>query len=255
MIRLGDSLLLAGFPEGAVAGTTAIDVDGESLSVDYDASNDRNSAPHLFDSPGDHVVTATYTPLGGGDPVTGSMNVKVVSSSFSTAPVALIDKARSWLNPGIAPETVVKSDSWIDIFESPLDPTGRNFEFKATADKTGYVLARLGENGPVTDSKEVRVIQISIIPSGKHKVIETFADGSILVEATIILSYVPPDIRIHLRMYTGGITFDDGTIERWVTADDFDQYGVYKYRILRADGAYTGICHADEIYQGDERIK
>jgi PA14 domain-containing protein/thrombospondin type 3 repeat protein len=251
MIRLNDSLLITGFPEAAVAGTSVITVDGEQFTINYDVINSRNSIAYKFENPGEYTVSVTYTPDGGGDPVAGSMEVKVVSSYFATAPVAILNKSRSWLNPNITTETFVKADSYINMYESDIQPTGRDLDLNATQDKTGYVVARLGEDGPVMDSEKIEVMKIEFLPTYKVEVIESFADGSVMIENHITLSHVPEDLMIHIRIFVGGHTFEDGTIEMWVTAADFDEFGVFKYRIIRSAGATSGVCHRVNIYQDD----
>jgi hypothetical protein len=86
-------------------------------------------------------------------------------------------------------------------------------------------------------------------------IVETYADGSVMVQSQISLSEVPDNLRINLKIFVAGVTFDDGTIERWVTAADFDEYGVYKYRMIRAPGAYTGSCHNIKLYQDNTLLK
>lgn len=249
MVRVNDSLLISGFPEGAVSGTSVITVEGNEYTIDYDSQNSRNSVAYKFENPGVITVDATYTP-DGGDPVTGSMDVKVVNSYFATAPVGILNEIRSWINPNITTETIVKADSYINMFETDIQPSGRDLDFQATQDKTGYVIARLGDDGPILDSEEIEVIEISSSSSsGGVQVIETFEDGTVLIENSIVLSEVPDDISVYLKIFVGGHTFEDGTIEKWLTKDDFDEFGVAKYRILRDEGASTGVCHKIEIYQ------
>jgi hypothetical protein len=248
-IRLGDSLLLTAFPENAVLGTAVVTVEYEDHNIEYDVNNTRNSFAHKFEVAGDYTVSATYTPAGGGDPVTGSISVKVVSSYFSYIPVALLNESRDWANPNIADEAETDADTYLNLFEAPITSGGRTFDITVTENKTGYVVARLGEDGPIMDSKVVEVMEIEFLPTYTTQVIEEFPDGTMLVENYIALSYVPEGLMIYLKIFVAGYTFEDGTIEKWLTADDFDEFGVCKYRLIKSPEARTGVCHNVSIYQ------
>jgi len=248
-IRVGDSLLLTAFPQGAVSGTISITVGGEQLdSIAYDVNNTRNSAAYKFENAGDVTVTATYTPGGGGDPVSRNITVKVLNCSFSSTPICLVNDERIWNNAGIPEEAVIACDPSILVHETALNP-GRAFTMMATNTSPAYVTARLGENGPVMASTRISSVSYHLDES-YLSVIATYPDGSQLLEGTIILSEIPEDISIRISASTGGITLDDGTTVRYLTAADFDASGVYRYRILRPTSTTgTNTCHSINIYQ------
>lgn len=247
-IRLNDSLLLTAAPEGAGPGTVSFTVEGQTFST---ASN--VPLPYKFENPGDIQVSVTFTPDGGGNAVSGSMTVKVVSSSFSGNPVCYLNEYRTWDNPQIADEAVIKSDRGMNLFESDLNP-GRRLELKITQNQPSRVIARLGEDGPIMANAKISTLSVEATYS-YLSIVETYADGSVMVQSQISLSEVPDNLRINLKIFVAGVTFDDGTIERWVTAADFDEYGVYKYRMIRAPGAYTGSCHNIKLYQDNTLLK
>ena len=244
-IRLNDSLRLTAYPEGNSAGTTSITVEGETYSV---AATE--GVVHKFENAGTFTVNASFTPDGGGDAVIGSMTVKVVSCAFNGTAACFLNVGRSWTNPGIPTEAVLENDYHLSLIESPLSPSGRTLDIAIREKRTAYVSARLSENGPVMAATSVTPLE-SQVSSRYFTTIEVFEDGSQLVEGKLIFNELPSDLRINLKIFVAGITFDDGTIERWVTAADFDEYGVYKYRFLRVKGAYSGNCHTVKYYQGD----
>ncbi|MFA6568774.1 MAG: PA14 domain-containing protein [Victivallales bacterium] len=247
-IRLNDSLLLTAAPEGSGQGSVSITVEGQTFTTTSDAP-----LPYKFENTGDIQISATFTPDGGGTAVTDSLNVKVVSGSFNGNPVCFFNEPRLWDNPGLDDLAVVKYDRNVNMFESDLTP-GRRLDIRALQNVPGYVIARLGQDGPIMANASVKIMS-TLATYSYLDVVESYADGSIMVESQICLSTVPPDFRVHLRIFVGGVTFDDGTIERWVTAADFDEYGVYKYRMHRAPGAYTGNCHSIQFYQGNALMK
>ena len=66
----------------------------------------------------------------------------------------------------------------------------------------------------------------------------------------LILSPVPQDITVLIHVVVGGITFDDGTTDRTLTAADFDMLGQYKFRFIVPAGARTANCHTIKVMQG-----
>ena len=247
-IRLNDSLLLTAIPEGAAGGTVSMSIEGQT----YETASDTPVA-HKFETTGSFTIPATFTPEGEGTPVSGQIVVNVVSASFSGSPVCYLNEYRAWDNPYIADEAVITSDREMNLFESDLNP-GRRLELKITQNKPARVIARLGEDGPIMANAKISALDVEATTS-YLSVVETYSDGSVMVQSQLNLSEVPDNLRVYLKICVSGITFDDGTIERWVTAADFDEYGVYKYRMIRAPDAYTGTCHNIKLYQDDTLLK
>jgi hypothetical protein len=85
-------------------------------------------------------------------------------------------------------------------------------------------------------------------------VIETYGDGSHLVETLVILSPVVPDITVHVDVIVAGVTFDDGTIHKELTPEDFDELGQHKLRFLMPADVQTATCHVLNVWQGSEFV-
>ena len=47
----------------------------------------------------------------------------------------------------------------------------------------------------------------------------------------------------------GGVTFDDGTLVKELTAADFDELGQASVRFLRPVDVQTSVCHMTKAYQ------
>jgi hypothetical protein len=65
----------------------------------------------------------------------------------------------------------------------------------------------------------------------------------------VILSRVPPDVTVQVRVIVGGVTFDDGTTYRELTSADFDALGRYKLRFILPASARSTNCHSITIIQ------
>ena len=84
--------------------------------------------------------------------------------------------------------------------------------------------------------------------------VETFADGTVMVRAYILLAEVPDDLEITIDVFKSGVTFDDGTILRSITAADFDETGRYQFFMLSLPGVLGGNCHRLTYMQGADVI-
>jgi hypothetical protein len=76
-----------------------------------------------------------------------------------------------------------------------------------------------------------------------NQVVETFSDGTVMVSAYILLNEVPEGLSVDFNILKSGLTFDDGTNQRTVTAEDFDAQGRYLFYLLRAPGLIGGNCY------------
>src|SRR5262249_29948679 len=117
-----------------------------------------------------------------------------------------------------------------------------------------YVVSRLGANGPILDSTKALGFGFWSGKDASLEVVETDSDESQLVEMRIVLSPVPPDIRLQVDLIVGGVIFEDGTITKDLGAADFDALGKVTLRFLRPASAKTSVCHSIKLFQGQELI-
>ena len=54
---------------------------------------------------------------------------------------------------------------------------------------------------------------------------------------------------VTLEIFVSGVTFEDGTRTKTLTADDFDANGHITLRFIKARGVTTSVCHRTYIYQ------
>ena len=246
-IRRGDALLLTACPVGWTGGTAAITVEGTTYDTLVDLP-----VIHPFTTAGEVTVTAVCTPDGGGDPEESTFTVTVVGSTFGSAPICLVGAVRDWINPGVANDAVLAYDAFLTVAEeTPPATGGRAFSINLTANRTAYVLARLdSDTGPVLDSTHaIPLAFLSNRELGYYRRVETYADGTCLSEGRIVLSVVPPGLVIQLHIFVPGVYFEDGTIDKTLTAADFDENGECRYRLLRAPWVGTGNCHTITVLQ------
>ena len=245
-IRKGDALLLSVRPTDSISGSAVATIGNEHLTF----TTENTKIPYRFNEAGTFSVLAEFTPANG-TAVSGEMVVKVVEASFAGVPYSIVGIERSWQNAKIPAEAVLESDNNIMIFRSNSG-SGANISFYGKESGRYNIVARLGESGPIMAASQVCILDSSTHKAdGYYKVIDTFDDGTKLIEGKIILSEVPADLNIRLAIYTTGTTFLDGTLVKTLTAADFDENGVCRYQMLKTDGSPTSTCHGISFYQGD----
>lgn len=247
MIRKGDALLLSANPGDGTRGMGTITVNDEQLTV-----NGSSAVPYRFDEAGTISITAEFVPEAGGPSINGELEVKVIEASFTGVPYSIVGLERNWNNAKIPPEAILEYDDIVTIYRSDREQ-GANLSFYGKQPGYAWIVARLGENGPILSTTQISVLDSSTHKSdGYYKVIDVFNDGSKLIEGKIVLTEVPPDLRIQLVISTAGTTFLDGTIVKWLTAADFDENGVCRYQMLKSSESPTSTCHSMNYYQGND---
>ena len=113
---------------------------------------------------------------------------------------------------------------------------------------------RLGTNGPVLGSSMARGFNFWHGADTYTKALQTYPDGSELVEMLLVLHPVLPDVRIEMNVIVGGVVFLDGTISKSLTDKDFDSQGRCFVRFIRPATAKTSVCHAIRVWQGTKLV-
>jgi len=74
------------------------------------------------------------------------------------------------------------------------------------------------------------------------------------VEVSLLLCAVPEGTTVALSIFVSGVTFEDCTRTKTLTAADFDENGHCTIRFIRARGVKTSVCHSTRIYQNGQLI-
>lgn len=247
LVGTGDSLLLtAGSNQPASVQITVLN--GSQTVAAYNTTA-AQPVPCQFSTAGTYTVNAVYTPQTGAA-LTGSITVKAVSYNFPTNPICLTSVIRDWPLTNVPPEIVLASDPRLEMVQT--NPVSLSLQIDQNLPRT--LVARLGNAGPILDSATARSLRLFATPDTYNTVIEQYPDGSQLVETMDILSPVPPDVIVQIMIIVGGVTFDDGTTFKQLTAEDFDALGQYKVRFLMPTGVQTPNCHAIRVMQGSSLV-
>ena len=104
----------------------------------------------------------------------------------------------------------------------------------AHADRDLGLVSRLSDGGAISDA--VQATPVWADNGTYYRVVDTYADGSQLVEVSLLLGAIPEGTSVVLEIFVSGVTFEDGTRTKTLTAADFDADGHYTIRFVRARG-------------------
>lgn len=246
-IRQNDMLkLTAVSPHDVTEGSLTITVNGENFDRELG-----ENVIYEFTTPGEIEVSATITPPVGA-PETYQAKVKVLGGSFNGTPICINTNTRDWQNPDLPAGVIIETDNNIDLVDRGVSEAGYRFTVSTKDWERGYIVARVSEGGAILDSTYSRRLRYATQQEeGYVKVIETFQDGSKLIEGYVVMNEVPADLKLTLSMIASSIVFEDGTRTKTLTAADFDEHGVARYNIIMPSYAVTATCHNITMYQGD----
>ena len=245
VIRVGDALLLTAVPPGATSGAVSIAVVGVT---NYNTGC-ATAVPHLFAVAGTNTLTGSYS-SGDGFSTNRSITVKVVSASFNGNPAAWVGQTRVLECPNLPPEALVQSDPAVEWNSaSPITYWGTRFFLKINSRDPHYLVARLGSAGPILAGARIDGFDIYSSTQTYVKLVQLYPDGSQLVELLVVESPLVPSVQTHLDIFVAGVTFDDGTIRKVLSASDFDALGQCPVRFIRPKDCATSVCHTLEATQ------
>jgi len=216
---------------------------------------------------------AASVPLAEGKDASLSANMETLASAPTLTPTAPFQQdagstltpaawtgwQRDWTLPALpsmvaletSSENSLQTDHSFPTDDSPqTDNSPSRFRLQTDAPRTTHVVSRLSESGPILASSEVRGFNFHGGGEAGLEYVERLSEGTRVVELRLVASPVRPQVRYHIWIFVGGITFADGTIEKDLTAADFNELGETTLRLLWPAEAETALCHQIRVYDG-----
>ena len=249
VIRTGDALKIAPHDDGEseVAICRASNSGAWSAITNWTESV---STPYVFETQGMYLVTVSREGLFGS--YVGYALVDVVRSIFPKRnPAILLDAEQTLSCPNLSQRNVLEHDAELQL-GAEIAGSGVTLSLLTHADRDLGLVSRLSDGGAISDA--VQVTPMWADNGTYYRVADTFADGSQLVEVSLLLGAVPEGTTVTLTIFVSGVTFDDGTRTKTLTAADFDENGHCTIRFIRARGIKTSVCHSTRIYQDGKLI-
>ena len=248
-IRSGDSLRIAGYGDSSSTVTVSrATAAGEWMAVTNWTQT--ASAPYRFDVPGAHLVSVSADGWFG--PHVAHAFVDVVSSRFPKRnPAVQMDRVQVLECPSLSSRNLVEHDHELDV-SATVSGDGVSLELLTHANRDLGLVSRIGEDGPISDA--VQVTPVWFDNGTYYHVAQTYPDGSQLVEVSFLFGGLPDGMTVKLEIFVSGVTFEDGTRTKILTADDMDENGHCTIRFVRARGVTTSVCHRTYLYQDGQLI-
>ncbi|MEO0511220.1 MAG: hypothetical protein AAF065_15325, partial [Verrucomicrobiota bacterium] len=244
-IRKGDSLLLTAIDAGDPADQAiAITVDGDGPI----AGTENTPVEYLFDTAGVYTIAASVGSL------TGILTVEVMEADLGDDLDLLVNVSQAYMPERLSAQAVVSVDRAVAIAETTQSSAPRSFELITTASEPVFLAARIDENGPVLGHIELKPYRLANNNETRVEATEYYDDGAALVEVDFVLTDIPDDIEVLVRIFIAGIVFEDGSIEKVLTAGDFDEVGRATLKFIMPFEARSAVCHRIYIYQGGELV-
>ncbi len=251
ILRAGETLRLCARPvnlEDKKSGESQIFIPGITNAV----MNVQEFVDVLFPVAGQWQVEALWQR--GSHTLTNTVNLQVMEANLGKAPVLWIDRVTDWDCYGLADEIRVEADEILNLCEYFSRNAQREFTLQALQTGEYPIVARIGHEGPVLDRLDIQVLGPLSTSSTYVQVVQTLPDGTRIVETPVIFDYFIPGIEIRLSIFVAGVLFEDGTTEKILTEEDFDEMGVCKVRFLYPADQPTSICHRLNLYLNGEWV-
>ena len=115
------------------------------------------------------------------------------------------------------------------------------------------IVARVSDGGPILATKKLDACWIQNAADGYFWTMDIYEDSE-LWEVESIQRNLPDSVNLQIKVYVGGVTFDDYTLERWVINTDYNEIGVYAFRLIHPNSAKTSVCHTFKAFQNGQFI-
>ncbi len=249
VIRTGDALKIAPHDDGESEVSICRASNGGAWSAITNWT-ESVSTPYVFETQGMYLVTVSREGLFGS--YIGYALVDVVRSRFPKRnPAILLDAEQTLACPELSPRNVLEHDAELQLGAEVVG-SGVTLSLLTHADRDLGLVSRIDDGGAISDA--VQVTPVWADNGTYYRVVGTYPDGSQLVEVSLLLGAVPEGTTVTLSIFVSGVTFDDGTRTKTLTAADFDENGHCTIRFIRARGVKTSVCHSTRIYQDGKLI-
>jgi hypothetical protein len=244
-IRQNDSLLLTAFDDAEQASL-------ESYSLSASGQTANNTAdqptPIVFPTAGAQTITVTHTAADGSSS-SRSVTVNVIPLVSIPAPLCVTGYPRTWTYPDLPAGAVVQIDSQITTWK---ETTANTYTLLTNTPENHPALIRLGTNGPILGSTEVKSVSVRSDDMTGNLAIESYPTYDV-VELPVVFNGDLDTAEIRCEIIIGGVTFTDGSTMKSLYRSDFDEYGTTKFYFDKPISAHAN-CHRFSIWHNGTRV-
>lgn len=248
VVRTGDALR---FAHGGASAEYTISRNDDGSWNEVTNLGLRASCAYEFSEAGSYLVTAIVPGIFGDDEAHAL--VEVVSSRFPSRNPAIQLQGQFEVDcPGLAPANVLEHDAGLSVSAEATPSGGVTLSVYASEDRDYGLVSRLDEDGSISDTVQATPVWFD---NGTYcRVLQTYPDGSQLIEVSLLLGAIPEGMTVFLQIFVSGVTFEDGSSVKTLTADDFDENGMCSVRFVKALGVTTSVCHRTYLRQDGKYV-
>jgi hypothetical protein len=222
-------------------------------------SDQRTTSPVTltFDKPGIHQLEVVLS-----DGTRLERTFQIHQADFGEPFSLSVGAARNWVLPLVNHPLEITVDSGInstyesDVF-SEEGPVSLLLENSSAMVGSRSIIARLPGGGPIVATGSIHSFALaSATRTGDSYLVGTLPDGTRIVEVSYIIDgEVPADLSLWIRLYVTDAVFANGLTWLLLTAADFDENGVARFRVLKAPGSGVPyVCHWILPYASFEEV-
>lgn len=250
ILRSNESLRFVLDTEATLTGDVTYRIDGAVIAE----ASVGTPVVHLFENVGTVVLSAT-APTSGGT-VEHTVDLDVRAADLGEPFYVLETSALDWTPPDFGPGLALEADSRLSVNELSDPGAARTFGVQGSVPEPRYLAARTHyedetDVGRILDTVAVRGFRVASNEAVHARTDYVFADGTELISVGIVLDEVPDDLEILVNIFVAGVTFTDGSVNKILTAADFDEYGRAEFEFLKSPQVDNSVCHRLHISIGE----
>lgn len=250
-IRQGDALKLTAFtgsittPEESVS----LSVEGESATFPAD-----QFLVHAFTTPGEIPVQVSHTLAG--NVTTRSITVRVLGPPAMESPVCVLGFYRTVNFPALPAGVSLQLDPRIEVRENAaISGGGTQSTLRLTTmDDRSAVFRAGGATGPILSTVPFRIMRVRDADETAVTLAGKIASNQYKITMPVVVDGNYPGTSVIYDIFVGGVTFDDGTLQRTLLPGSSPAFGWDMTLLFYKAGLSGSNCHRASVWQGTRRI-
>ncbi len=253
-VRPGDTIRLTATGKGKAVAVDVDNVDGAAFTPEFTGRPGQVFAAS-FPKPGIYKVVARID-----GKLAGSITIRVPSVDLRGPIACHINYRRikdiGLVENGASVELTANDAGLMDVEPGMIQSDGvRRLALRPLNGGALALRARLGNGGPIVTQCPVDEFTIRTTAEKYISLVGTLPNGKQILEAQLIMSPLVKNLDVKLSMYTGGVTFEDSSLVKMISTNEFagqNGDGNCVYRMIRNPGAAA--CHNIDVFQSSVQI-
>lgn len=248
-IPVGSELLLGAWLQDWDRSDITLTIEGQTAVFPS-----TESYRHQFNTPGTFQVIAQHE-----DGHSSSLTVQVRSANL---PDHLSVGEQRFFRvelPGVGPD--LSFDSNRELTHASLSAFQQGSRIRYGGDVPGiyYAAARLnqghlGGQQHILAQTPVYVVGVSDAVRNQGDIVSPYSEDIFLTRSPLLITHLPPGGTVVANIFAAGVTFPDGSTDRTLTSEDFDENGIFTFEFLIPRERLGAPCHFINVYnaQGEQ---